>query len=222
MRDSPWLAKLGLVLVFGALLMKCLSLVLQIMVDRRFFPGLSTGDGFVNFSSGLAVTANVLVVGSVLVASVSFIYWFHSAYQALADIDAAVHKPLWAVIGWFVPGISLVRPPQIMGELTNQFSAGRRPKRARWTRQLWTWWGLWLLGTTIHLLLRLDLPNTRRGWFYWETVALLATLMLIVSLVACWGLVDRAVRKQAGITSAPPLLRRKTTTDDVSKISESA
>ncbi len=222
MRASPWSAKVGLVLVFGALVTKAFSLFLQILIDRRFFPSLTLGDGFVSFTSGLATTANIAVAVSVIVAAVLFIRWFSETYNSLAEIDAAVHPPHWALLGWFVPGLNLIRPPQIMGELTNQFSAGRRPKRARWTRQLWLWWGLAVAGVVIHILLRVDLPNTRRGWFYWESVALLATILLLISIAACWGLVDRAALKQAGIHETPPRLRKRSSSDDESLVPETA
>lgn len=202
--------------------MKAFSLFLQILIDRRFFPGLTLGDTFGSFSSGLAAAANIAVAVSVVVAAVLFIRWFNETYSSLADIEAAVHPPHWAVLGWFVPGLNLIRPPQIMGELTNQFSAGRRPKKARWTRQLWLWWGLAVAGVIIHVLLRLDLPETRRGWFYWESVALLATILLLISVSACWGLVDRAALKQAGIHETPPRLRKRTALDDESLVPETA
>lgn len=201
---------------------KAFSLFLQILIDRRFFPGLTLGDGFGRFTSGLATTANVAVALTVVVAGVLFVRWFHESYRNLADIGAAVHPPQWAILGWFVPGLNLIRPPQIMGELTNQFSAGRRPKKARWTRQLWLWWGLGAVGVVTHIILRLDLPSTRRGWFYWESVALLATLLMMVSVAACWGLVERAALKQEGIQENPPRLRQRSATDTEPLVSENA
>ncbi|MEM9652370.1 MAG: DUF4328 domain-containing protein [Actinomycetota bacterium] len=207
MRASPRLAKVGLILVFGALCIKSISLFFQILTDRRFFSGLTLSDGFVSLTSGLALLANVALVVSVIAAAAFFLPWFHAAYQNLADIEAAILAPQWALLGWVVPGLNLIRPPQIMGELTNQFSPGRRPKKARWTRQLWLWWAGGIVGISVHVILRLNLPNTRRGWFYWESIALLATLLLIVSVVACFGLVERAALKQEGIEASPPPLR---------------
>lgn len=209
LRSTPWLAKTGLLLVSVALIVKCVSLGLQIVLGRRIVTGDEISDEFVNLTANLADVANVLLLVTVVIAAITFIHWFHNAYKALADIDAAVHEPRWAVLSWFVPGLNLVRPAEIMGELTNQFSAGRRPKKARWTAQLWLWWGAWIGGTVIQLLLRLYSPGQPRGWIYWETTSLLAYGGMLISLAACWGLVERAALKQAGLQAAPPRVRPK-------------
>ena len=131
------MARTGLIALLGALVLKSFALFCQILVDRRFFAGITLSDGFISLTSGLATAANIAVGVTAVAAAALFLRWFHEAYQKLADIDAAVLPPHWALLGWVVPGLNLLRPPQIMGELTNQFSAGRRPKRARWTQQLW-------------------------------------------------------------------------------------
>lgn len=203
------LARLGLFSVCGALVLKSCSLLFQILTDRRFFPGVSLTDGFVDLTSGLALVANLAIAISFVATGVLFLGWFYSSYQRLEDIDAAVLPAEWALFGWFVPGLNLIRPVQIMGELTNQFSPGRRPKKARFTQRLGLWWFGGIIGAGVHVLLRFNQPDSRRGWVYWESVALLATLALLVSAIACLGLMDRAVRKQQGIENTPPRLRRR-------------
>lgn len=169
-RNSAKLAKAGLGLVAAAILLDCAALLLDIVLGLRIVDGISVPESDLETSSLLSGTANLAVPAAVLVCGPIFVWWFHGAYQRLATRSKAKLTPIWAVIGWFVPGLNLIRPPSIMNELTDRRDA------------VVGWWGLWLVGAFVQVALRFISPEDQLGWVYWQTTALAANVVLLVSL----------------------------------------
>ena len=112
----------------------------------------------------------------------AFVWWFHCAYRARAQYGGTALAPIWAVVGWVVPGLNLIRPPQIMRELTDMVGL------------VGAWWLLWLIGGVIQVVLRFISPATQQGWVNWQSTALGANLLLLISLAAALSLVSRVAR----------------------------
>jgi hypothetical protein len=86
--------------------------------------------------------AAFLNLGSLLVAGIAFLVWFHRACAnawALGAFPMSV-TPGWAVGGFFVPFLNLVRPFQAMRETW----VGSRRDHAHGSSIIGLWWGTWL------------------------------------------------------------------------------
>lgn len=188
------MAKLGLAVIAAALALDCVALGVDIVLGRRIVAGQEVTASNLEASSALSSAANFAIPLAVLIGGLAYLRWFHCAYRRLAASGETKLDPIWAAIGWFVPGINLVRPPQIMTELTSR-------------RTLVTlWWSLWAVGAVIQVALRFINPATQQGWVNWQTVALLANLILLGSVACALTLID-LTRRRLVIVSRPALIR---------------
>jgi hypothetical protein len=86
--------------------------------------------------------AALLNLGSLLAAGIVFLIWFHRACAnawALGAFPMSI-TPGWAVGGFFVPFLNLVRPFQAMREVWH----GSRREQGQGTPLIGLWWGTWL------------------------------------------------------------------------------
>lgn len=170
-------ARTGLGLVAAALVLDCVALVVDVIAGRRIVNGVPIDAVGLEFGSTLSQLANLAVPTAVLVGGLAFVWWFHRAYSALAEASGGTgnrFSPIWAVIGWGVPLLNVVRPPQIMSDLTRR--SGLVPP----------WWIIWGLGAAVQVALRFITPERQQGWIYWQLTALIGDLLLLISL--CFGL----------------------------------
>lgn len=173
----PVVARVGLGLIAVALLLDCAALVVEVIVGRRIVNGVPRPEVGLEFGSTLSELANLAVPAAVLVGGAAFVWWFHRAYSNLAAASggtATRFRPIWAVVGWVVPLLNIVRPPQIMSDLTARSSS------------VPPWWILWGIGGAIQVALRFVTPERQQGWVYWQLTALIGDLLLLISL--CFGL----------------------------------
>jgi Domain of unknown function (DUF4328) len=95
-----------------------------------------------------------------LATGVAFIVWFRRAYQNLVALgtQALRFEPGWAVGGWLVPVLNLVRPKQIADDLWRATDpalpdqAGAAWKQVRVPPWLHAWWLLFLLSGVVGIL----------------------------------------------------------------------
>lgn len=175
--------KIALAAIGLALFVDCIALSIDIALGRRIVSGQSISERSLDISSAVSSTSNVLVPLAVLVGGVVFLRWFYCAYSRLSKVRETEMVPSWAVLGWFVPGLNLVRPPWIMNELTRR-------------RELvLAWWLLWLVGGAIQVVLRLISPATQSGWVRWQSTSLFANLLLIGSVGCALALVEVVKRR---------------------------
>lgn len=184
--------------VIGALAIDVLALTLDLIRLRRLRNGATEADVGLDISSTLSALANLLVPLTMLAAAITFVWWFASAYQRLADLGPTGHEPRWAILGWLVPGLNLVRPPGIMAELT---SVRRRSSTDR-TGDLLVlgWWLLLIEGMVIQVVLRFITPTTNAGWTKWQGSALVSDLVLVGAAgcaIVLVGMVERQLSPAA-------------------------
>lgn len=84
---------------------------------------------------------------SIVVTGIFFIIWFRRAYRNLGPLGVRWlrYKPGWAVGGWFVPFLNLVRPKQIANDIWRSTDAGLPseldgPGIGRPVSPLLNWW----------------------------------------------------------------------------------
>jgi len=172
------IAQFGLALITAAVLLDALAFFVDVLAGLRIVKGVPAAEVGFEYGSTLSQTANLALPLAVLIGGSSFVWWFHCSYRARSASASTRHNPIWAVIGWLVPGINLIRPPQMMSELTN-----RSPLVV-------PWWTFWALGAITHVALRLITPTVQRGWVYWQTAAFVADMVLLASLAVAFALVN--------------------------------
>jgi hypothetical protein len=93
----------------------------------------------------------------VLATAVPFLMWFHRAHKNLPALGAAdlKYSPRWAVGGWFVPFLNLVRPHQVAQEIWQWSDPARsNPQEFQQTpagksRLITAWWSVFLLSNFV-------------------------------------------------------------------------
>ena len=91
-------------------------------------------------------------LAAIVVAGVFFIRWFHRAHLNLTNFtdSSTSYNSRWAIWGFFVPFLNLVRPRQLMREVWDTTSRrweeepGRVVGLVRPTDRVNLWWGLFL------------------------------------------------------------------------------
>ena len=114
--------------------------------------GASPDEAYAEALDDRQSTFGTVQVVSLLACAIAFCSWFAQAHRNLgaAGVQNLRYSPGWAVGGFFVPLLNLVRPHQVMQEVwTGSMSLARNPQ-ADW-RQIqpppivgW-WWGLFLV-----------------------------------------------------------------------------
>ncbi len=180
----------------------------------------------------------LLQTGLMLACAIAFSMWIHRAYRnlKLAHLARLRFTPGWAVGGFFVPFLNLVRPYQVMREISSgsQFLAGGEGdskgdadgdawQSVRPSPLLGWWWGLFLLMGVLGnasgrlMLMAKELEQVRVAC--WVTVA--SDLADIPAAVLALLLIRRigddqertlvrhgaATRAATGTGSPPPLPR---------------
>lgn len=170
-------ARLGLMAVVAALTLDLVAIVLDLERLRRLRGGATLETVGLDVASQLSDAANLALPLAVLVAGATFGWWFWCSYRRLEKADRAERSSMWAVLGWAVPLVNLVRPPSIMRELAVARHASLGPGAP--PALVSGWWGLWLVGAITQVGLRLVRPETNMGWSIWFWVALVADVLLI-------------------------------------------
>lgn len=97
----------------------------------------------------------------ICIAGIRFLMWFHRAHRNLPALGAShlSYSPKWAVWGFFIPFVNLVRPAEVAVEIwkaSDPEAGGEDWARLRAPRHILVWWGLFLLsGLSAWMLLSL-------------------------------------------------------------------
>lgn len=196
----PIVPRVALKVVIGALLIDVVALTLDLIRLRRLRDGVPEAEVGLDISSTLSAAANLAVPLAMLVAAVAFVWWFTDAYRRLATSGPTGHRTEWAIAGWLVPGLNLVRPPRIMAELA---SIRRRSSTDRSGEILALgWWLLWIEGMVIQIVLRFITPTTNTGWTTWQASALVSDVVLVIAAGCAITLIWLVERQLSPATAA--------------------
>ncbi|MBN2638370.1 MAG: DUF4328 domain-containing protein [Bacteroidales bacterium] len=114
---------------------------------------------YFNLISTLIINSSLLLTW--IISAITFILWFQRAYANLhRKINYLNYEPYWASLGWFVPVLNLIRPYQIMNELTTETKDWIEKHHLNVTEKYNTkypaiWWGIWLVIISIDFLIYL-------------------------------------------------------------------
>jgi hypothetical protein len=142
--------------------------------------------------------------------------WMHRSFSNLTAFGATGLKytPGWAVGGWFVPFLNLVRPKQVMNELWLASGPDWRPGTDEWRRPrpatvLGWWWGLWIgtwlinrvAGSNFEKTPDPDEAMTGLRFGIVGQLALIATAALAIAVVG--EVIDRQRQRREALLRAP-------------------
>jgi hypothetical protein len=101
----------------------------------------------VAFSDGFVLTAGLLASILALLPAGLSVWWLLVARQAAADASGDdPPRPVWQVlVGILVPLANLPLALSVVGELEHAVLRRPRDARPKPSRQVWVWWGAWLL-----------------------------------------------------------------------------
>lgn len=103
----------------------------------------------------------VLTLFVFVVTVIAFLLWFHRAHKNLSSfgVPGLEYSPGWAVGGFFVPFLNLIRPFQVMREIWKASDPEADPQIAHsWQYSsssplIGAWWGTWILSGVLGRLL---------------------------------------------------------------------
>jgi len=136
--------------------------------------------------------AAVIALLGLVAGAACFLPWFHRAYKNLAAMHGTRHKPGWAIGGWFVPFLNLVRPYQIAKELASL--SGSKPTTP--TNALPVWWAMVILATVVNRYMFTYNPETIDEFIRFDTVSPIADALWIVAGIFLLVVVRKVTKAQ--------------------------
>lgn len=128
--------------------------------------------------------------GVYVVTAIVFFVWFYPAYANLRSLKARhiSHEPYWAFLGFMVPLVNLVHPPEMMSEAwkesepVNKQDAPEDLLRPPW---IGTWWITFLVFNLVSWVSSTVIYDKRdpSTWLTSELVLTAATALAIVSVL---------------------------------------
>lgn len=136
-------AFVGLGLYVAAAAFNILATLNEIELLRQIDEGEYVSLTDAETSDTLVATAGLLVIASIVGATIAFCSWIHRSNRNLRTLtqEPVRFSPGWSVGWFFVPVMNLFRPFQVMNEIYRLSHAERRGSPL-----LGIWWGLWLVG----------------------------------------------------------------------------
>ena len=204
-------------LVFAFVLFALVSLVAAFSWFSlgQYLRELESG-GVVDYTKSEAFDSRHAVMGGIQAAlfvlcAAAFLTWFFRAHKNLSQRGIAEldYSSRWAVGGFFVPFLNMVRPFQVMKEVWRGSAALAKdiPRKSQWAIPIppllgW-WWALFLISTSLGRVAgRLVLRAEELGEIYfaiWLTVA--SDLVYVSAAIVTVVLVARVtgLQEEAGI-----------------------
>jgi hypothetical protein len=117
--------------------------------------GMQFSEEAINGNDSRQQLIGIIQLLLILATIVFFIMWFHRAYKNLhrLGINTLQYTQGWAIGGWFVPFLNLVRPYTIMKEIwknTQEYVFTKETGiRSSAPTIIGWWWGTWLLSNVL-------------------------------------------------------------------------
>lgn len=173
----------------------------KIALSPRTTPGVSTAVPGVSAGDVLAFLISLFLSGVALLTAVFFLFWIYRAHKnlkALGAIDLK-YSPGWAVGGFFIPVLNLIRPYQVVTEIWKaSANHARRSVGANWSYEpapvfILAWWGAWLFSGFLGFMSFVVLVGS--GGTDPAMVATRYRLLSYISGIACAALAIAVVMK---------------------------
>ena len=158
--------------------------------------------------SGMAYLLERLILGSLygllqLPAAILFLVWVHRVYRNLAALGAQnlTYSPGWAVGGFLVPLLNLVRPFFVVSEIWKASRPDLRDGDAwqatRTSPLIAVWWFGWLAAVTSSLIVYAR-PARHPMWVRWDVIAVETAdiAAAVLAMVVIWQIDKRQSEKR--------------------------
>lgn len=157
-------AQLQAYAVAGSLSLFILLTLMGAVVDISQTPvllrspnGIGVSPSRLTPSDGLLILVRISLLGIGLLTAVLFLIWIYRAHKNLRALGAfdLKYSPGWAIGGFFVPFLNLVRPYQVVMEIWRSSapevmgSFGAVWKHEGSSLFIALWWGAWLFSRTL-------------------------------------------------------------------------
>jgi hypothetical protein len=119
----------------------------------------------------LTLLIRIVLMGVALLSALFFLIWIYRAHKNLRALGATdlSYSPAWAVGGFFVPILNIVRPYQVMSEIWKASAyRARRSRGPSWIYEstpifVTAWWGLWLFSGFLDFITATMIFGAGRG-----------------------------------------------------------
>lgn len=206
LRPLGLVVKLLLGCDMGLSLMLLASNVIHYRLVTRFQAGVPVPDALWDRLETWQTILGVVHFLFYVVTAIVFIIWFHRAYLNLKPLTAhpLQHPSAWAIGGWFVPFLNLVRPVQIAQEIwrgsdpdaavPGEFAHPASPNSAL----IGFWWAVWLINNIIsHFAMRMSLDARNAEAILSATVAnIIAGIGTVIAAALAFAVVARISSRQ--------------------------
>ena len=147
----------------------------------------------------------VLELVALLTTGVVFITWTRRLYRNVAPLGGETRfKPGWAVGGWFVPLLNLVRPKQVLDDAWRAGMVDSRDldKVDKPPPFMEFWWALFVIAPfAATFITRSDEDSGRSRAQYFELRSLVQLAWMVVAVLAFWVVVRLTDRQDAKAAS---------------------
>jgi len=181
---------------------------------------LSSPTSEVIAGEALTLLIRLSLIGVALLTAVAFLFWIYRAHKNLKALGATDLKfsPGWAIGGFFVPILNIVRPYQVVTEIWKASAAGaRRSATLNWTYEqtplfISLWWGSWLISRFMDSLSvfvvfgageRDQLLVASRYRLVYDVISIAAAALAMTVVLAINARQERSNRSNSSRGSAP-------------------
>lgn len=100
---------------------------------------------------GMLALANTAFYLLMLISGIIVLFWIYRAHANLRDagVEELKHSPVWAVVCWFIPFVSLVSPFTTMRALYNRSHGEEAWNSDASVGDVASWWTCYLVGSLI-------------------------------------------------------------------------
>ncbi len=180
--------------------------LLQQRLLAQIQQGVQVPQEIVEANDNRQFVIGMMELGSIVTTGILFLTWMRRAYNNVPafGMEGPAYSPGWAVWGFFVPFLNLVRPYQVMKELWRASDPGVRPGpgwvNARVSPLVGWWWGMYLIMNfmaTIVMRVVLDGGTTAADLRLVTQLDALSSALTIPAAVLAAGVVREIMVKQA-------------------------
>jgi hypothetical protein len=207
--DSYWpIGPLGywlIVFLIGIAVLSIVSIGSMLMQDRllaKIAQGAEIAPEVLEANDSRQLVLSLLELGVIASTGTLFLIWFYRAHRNLHSfgVEGLRYSPVWAVGGFFVPILNLVRPYQVMKEVWWGSDPGPDAGIRRGAPLLVWWWASYLLmnfTSMIAVQLMFHQDNSPAALRTMTQFDIGTSLLTIVAVIFAAGVVREITARQA-------------------------
>jgi hypothetical protein len=185
------------------------SSLLELQLMNRIIAGTQVTDAELASNDSRQLVIQALVFLLFAAGAIVFIGWLWAAYKNI-DVVAPSERRYsesWAIFGWFVPILALVRPMKVVNDVW--YAGSRDSVGAQPSAVILFWWCSWLLLWVLGVIARASEEATTPEAFRTGTIVSIvgdsvAIVAALLAIAVVRTLTNRLDEKAAAVPPAPP------------------